>query len=79
MSDHYFDRRTLESMGASVRDGRLPRLDPATREQFVTVLRGSGSLKKIQKTQGTLAALAASDADQAADKQPMKKPWWKFW
>jgi hypothetical protein len=74
MTDHYFDRLTLERMGASVRQGRLPHLDLDIREQLVTALRGSGLLKKIQRT----FRAAASNADQVADRQPPKKLWWKF-
>ena len=50
MTDHYFDRRTLQRMGTSVREGRPSHLDPDTRKQLVVALRGSGLLKKIQRT-----------------------------
>jgi hypothetical protein len=50
MTDHYFDEPTLKQMGAKVKDGTPPRLDPETHANFVREIRGlSGLLERVQK------------------------------
>lgn len=39
MTDHYFDKPTLEKMGADLKNGKPPHLDPKTREQLISELR----------------------------------------
>jgi hypothetical protein len=76
MTDHYFDRPTLEQMGAAVRQGRPPHLDPKTRADLVATLRGSGLLEKLNKIQGTFRE---GGAEPAEGRQPPRRPWWRFW
>jgi hypothetical protein len=67
MTDHYFDRPTLEQMGAAVRDGHPPQLDPQTHAQLVETIRASGMIAKL------------AGITPAQERPPPKKPWWKFW
>src|SRR5262245_20199842 len=46
MTDHYFDMPTLEKMGAEVRNGNPPQIDPQTRAQLIAVLRASEEICK---------------------------------
>jgi hypothetical protein len=48
MTDHYFDMPTLEQMGAAVRDGNPPHLDPETRANLVNSFRGTGLLEQLK-------------------------------
>jgi hypothetical protein len=48
MTDHYFDMPTLEQMGAAIRDGNPPRLDPESHAQLIQQIRTSGLLDKLQ-------------------------------
>jgi hypothetical protein len=48
MTDHYFDMPTLEQMGAAVRDGNPPHLDPKSHAQLIQQIRDSGMLARIQ-------------------------------
>jgi hypothetical protein len=76
MTDHYFDMPTLEQMGAAVRDGKPPHLDPHTHAQIVEQIRTSGMLAKLQK----LSRGQAGPSGLAKEERPLpKKPWWKFW
>jgi hypothetical protein len=49
MTDHYFDVPTLEQMGAAVRDGNLPQLDPETRANLLADLRRFGLAAKLNR------------------------------
>ena len=62
MTDHYFDMPTLEQMGASVRDGEPPHLDPETHANLVQQMRGSDILEKLQAM--------FDNRDQAPDSSP---------
>lgn len=76
MTDHYFDMPTLEQMGASVRDGKPPHLDPATHAQLIQQLRSSGMLAQLQ---GLFGGGATPEQSPQAERPPPKKPWWRFW
>jgi hypothetical protein len=77
MTDHYFDMPTLEQMGASVRDGKPPHLEPDTHARLVRDIRESGMLARLQ---GMFAGIgAAQQASTQAATPPPKKPWWRFW
>jgi hypothetical protein len=71
MTDHYFDRPTLEEMGRSVAAGKPPSLDPETRAGLIKAMRESGVLDRFQKT--------ASSAEARDARPAPRKPWWKFW
>lgn len=65
MSDHYFDKPTMEQMGADIAAGKPLQLDPATRLNLINTIRGVGT--NVAKATGI-------------DCQPQhssKKPWWK--
>jgi hypothetical protein len=49
MTDHYFDLATLDQMGAAVREGKPPHLDPQTREDLINTIRSSGMLQQLQE------------------------------
>ena len=66
MTDHYFDLPTLKQMGAAVRSGNPPHLDPATHAQLIETIRSSGLLKRLVGMAGPPGAAP-------------RKPWWKFW
>src|SRR5579871_5234 len=53
MTDHYFDMPTLEQMGASVRDGVPPHLDPDTHRELIQQIRTSGVLAQLKGMFGT--------------------------
>jgi hypothetical protein len=76
MTDHYFDLPTLKEMGAGVRAGRPPRLDPETRARIVEQLLGSGMLAEIHDLLGNGARPSASAEARPGSRS---KPWWKFW
>lgn len=42
MTDHYFDKPTMERMGADIAAGKPPDLDPETRANMLANLRESG-------------------------------------
>lgn len=69
MTDHYFDRATLDQMGAAIRDGHPLHLEPKTHAQLIATIRSSGLLPKLLK----------SAPSSSAERAPPKKPWWKFW
>jgi len=71
MTDHYFDMPTLEQIGASVRDGKPPKLDPETHAQLVDTIRSSGMLVKRQGM--------AKEASKTSESSSTNRPWWKFW
>lgn len=76
MTDHYFDMPTLEQMGAAVRDGTPPHLDPETHDRLLHDIRSSGMLEKFQQMlENKSAQLSAAEAARPAP----KKPWWRFW
>ncbi len=75
MTDHYFDRPTLEQMGAAVRDGHPPQLDPQTQAQLVEMIRSSGMLAKL----AGLSPAPGGEAPPAGERPRPKKPWWRFW
>jgi hypothetical protein len=75
MTDHYFDLPTLEQMGANVRDGRPPDLDPETRAQLIATIRRAG---RVAGWAG-LPAGSNTETDPAAEHARAKKPWWRFW
>jgi hypothetical protein len=76
MTDHYFDMPTLEQIGASVRDGKPPHLDPATHGRLVEQIRSSGMLAKFQEIYG---GGASTEATPQLDPPLPRKPWWRFW
>src|SRR4051812_33408314 len=76
MTDHYFDMPTLEQMGAAVRDGKPPHLDPESHARLVQDIRESGMLTKLQ---GMFAGTGATQDSPQAVRSPPKKPWWSFW
>jgi len=75
MTDHYFDMPTLQQMGAALRDGRPPHLDPQTHAKLIEAIRGSGMLAKL------VGPSPAPDEKAPPARQPPapKKPWWRFW
>jgi hypothetical protein len=75
MTDHYFDVPTLEQMGAAVRDGHSPHLDPQTHAKLIETIRQSSEIAK------SLGASVSPDekASRVGDQRPQGKPWWKFW
>lgn len=75
MTDHYFDMPTLEQMGAAVRDGNPPHLDPQTYTQMIEMIRSSGMLGMLTDLQPRLEEVAEFGPKML----PSKKPWWKFW
>jgi hypothetical protein len=64
MTDHYFDMPTLDQMGASVRDGTPPHLDPQTHAQLVAEMRSTGLLAKLQAMQAEMEKRAAPSPPQ---------------
>jgi hypothetical protein len=68
MTDHHYDKSTLEQIAYKIKIGDPPQLDPETRENIVVQLRNSGMLKMMQ----------ASDKMNRTDRPPQKKPWWKI-
>jgi hypothetical protein len=75
MTDHFFDMPTLEQIGASVRDGKPPDLDPATHAQLVEQIQSVGGLAEFNEILQRGAAAHHHDGDRP----PRKKPWWQFW
>jgi hypothetical protein len=75
MTDHYFDRPTLEQMGAAVREGKPPHLDPQTHAQMIEMIRSTGLLAEL----GGLGSGPQQEPAPASERPPPKKPWWKFW
>jgi hypothetical protein len=69
MTDHYFDMPTLEQMGASVRDGKPPHLDPESHAQLVQQIRSSGMLAQIQ---GRFAEKGANQDSSEVERLPPK-------
>jgi hypothetical protein len=55
MTDHYHGMPALEQMGADIRAGRPPRLDPQTRRQLLAGM-PRGMLRRIQRMSGEVAA-----------------------
>ena len=51
-TDHPFDLPTLEPVGASVRDGQPPHLDPATHAQLVEPIRSGKMVAQLQGLSG---------------------------
>jgi hypothetical protein len=49
MTDHYFDRPTLERMGAAVKEGKPPHLSSETRENMLADLRRSGLVEQLRR------------------------------
>ena len=76
MTDHYFDMPTLEQMGAAVRDGDPPHLDPETRAGIIAQTRRTGILNELQKMHG---GERLPQNSPEAEPAPQKKPWWQFW
>jgi hypothetical protein len=70
MTDHYFDRPTLEQMGALLRDGKRPLLDPESHDQLVQQIRSSGMLEQIQ---GMFADKGASQESPQSEGPPPKE------
>ena len=75
MTDHYFDMPTLEQMGAAVRDGNPPHLNPQTHAQLIETIRSSGMLAKLAR----LSSTPGEEVPAAEQRPPRKKPWWRFW
>lgn len=75
MTDHYFDMPTLEQMGAAVRDGKPPHLNPETRASLIETIRTSGIMAKLAELPG----LSCDSMSCAAESPQPQKPWWKFW
>jgi hypothetical protein len=73
MTDHYFDMPTLEQMGAAVRDGNPPHLDPQTHAQLLETIRSSVILAKLA------GLFPGGEAPPAEQRPPPKKPRWRFW
>jgi hypothetical protein len=72
MTDHYFDKATLEEMGQKVREGDPPHLDPESREQLLQVLR------QVRAAPGVTGLLAGVIGGSATP-EPSGKRWWQFW
>jgi hypothetical protein len=68
MTDHYFDRETLERIGADIRVGKPIQLDDQTRNNLITQLRSMGVLERLRD----FAANAAPPPE--AGKQPPANP-----
>jgi hypothetical protein len=71
MTDHYFDMPTLAQMGAAVRDGKPPHLDPDTHAQLIQQIRSSGVLAQLQGVPGE--NLSAEESPRI-ERAPPKKP-----
>ena len=72
MTDHYFDRPTLEQMGAAIRDGKPPHLEPDTHARLIQQIRSSGMLAHLQQ-------MSAGQDPPEPERPPPKNRWWKFW
>src|ERR1700731_1126419 len=53
LTDHYFDRPTLEQMGQSVKQGQKPKLDAQSRENLIQELRKTGWIEKLSRMQSS--------------------------
>ena len=71
MSDHYFDKPTLERMGADVAAGKPMHLAPETRRDLIKSLRDAQRHMPLFKD-----AKKADDVDYEPP-PPVKKPWWR--
>lgn len=72
MSDHYFDKPTMEHMGADVAAGKPPQIDPETRRMLITTMRVTGMHNRFLRPGGR-----ATDLDYQPSPPPPDKPWWK--
>jgi hypothetical protein len=70
MTDHYFDMPTLDQMGAAVRDGKPPHLDPQTHARLIDMIRRSGMLAKLAK----LSDAPGVEAPSAEERPPPNNP-----
>jgi hypothetical protein len=71
MTDHYFDLPTLDQMGASVREGKPPHLDPESHAQLVQQIRTSRLLFKLH---GMFPDKDASQDSSQGEGLPPKQP-----
>lgn len=74
MTDHYFDSATLERIGALIKEGNPPKLDPQTYAGLIETIRASKSM--LPEMQDEVAgALKPAPAPSLQS----RKPWWKLW
>jgi hypothetical protein len=71
MSDHYFDKPTLERMGTEIAAGKPLNLAPETRSKIIQMLREVGVDKFLSKKGGE-----AIEIGSAAAPVP-KQSWWR--
>jgi predicted transcriptional regulator len=67
MTDHYFDLATMKQMGASVKDGKPPRLDEKSRQDL---------LKQLGQSKRLLKSHLITNNDLTPVKR--KSKWWPF-
>ena len=73
MTDHYFDKHSLEQMGAATkRDGKPPNLAPETHQDLLKVIRES-------KTMMPMVENLMKEESDALKMEVKPKPWWRFW
>ncbi len=74
MTDHFFDRSTLEGMGRQVKRGKPPRLDDQTRSMLLAQVR-----EFRQQLGGQEPPPSNSTGHASAEVRPGRRSWWKFW
>jgi hypothetical protein len=85
LTDHYLDKPTLEQIGAAIRAGKMPKLDPQMHAMLTESLRKSGKLDELldpqRYAQPSDSTFQANLREFSADgtTPPAKKRWWKFW
>jgi hypothetical protein len=67
MTDHYFDLATMKQMGASVKDGKPPRLDEKSRQDL---------LKQLRQSKKLLNSHFITNNDPTPARR--KSKWWPF-
>ena len=70
LTDHYFDRATLEKMVNSIKAGIKPDLAPETRANMNAA---------IDQMARMLPQAARSEQKSVQKVISKKRPWWKFW
>jgi hypothetical protein len=75
MSDHFYDVPTLKQMGAAIRDGNPPRVDPQIIARSSDATRRTGTPGKLAK----VGEIFHGQAPPAQEQPPPKKRWWRFW